>query len=53
MAESRLKLLMVFSWLAFSEALGDKTADVVIANAAITIFVDMDKVLKAWEKKPI
>jgi uncharacterized protein (TIGR02058 family) len=39
--------------IAFSEAFGDKTADVVMANAAITIFVDMGKVLKAWEKEPI
>ena len=34
----------------FSANLGDKTADAVIANAAITVSVDMDKVRGAWEK---
>jgi uncharacterized protein (TIGR02058 family) len=34
----------------FSANLGDKTADAVIANAAITVSIDMDKVLDAWNK---
>jgi uncharacterized protein (TIGR02058 family) len=34
----------------FSASLGDKTADAVIANAAITVSVDMAKVDEAWKK---
>ncbi len=33
----------------FSANLGDKTADAVIANAAITVFLDMDKIRNAWK----
>jgi uncharacterized protein (TIGR02058 family) len=34
----------------FAANLGDKTADAVMANAAVTVSVDMDKVLEAWKK---
>jgi len=34
----------------FEPNLGDKTAEAIIANAAVTVSVDMDKVLKAWKK---
>ena len=34
----------------FAADLGDKTADAVMANAAVTVSVDMDKVLEAWKK---
>lgn len=34
----------------FAPELGDKTADAVMANAAITVSVDMDKVLEAWKR---
>jgi len=35
----------------FEPNLGDKTAEAVIANAAVTVSVDMDKVLEAWKKE--
>lgn len=34
----------------FEPRLGDKTDCAVVANAAITVSVDMDKVLQAWGK---
>ena len=34
----------------FEPHLGDKTDHAVVANAAITVSVDMDKVLEAWKR---
>lgn len=34
----------------FAANLGDKTADAIMANAAVTVSVDMDKVLAAWKE---
>jgi uncharacterized protein (TIGR02058 family) len=35
----------------FESKLGDKTAEAVMANASVTVSVDMDKVLEAWKKE--
>lgn len=32
--------------------LGDTSDETYIANAAVTVFVDMDRVLVAWQKEP-
>jgi len=36
--------------IAFSANLGDKTADAIVANAAVTVSIDMDKVIEVWKK---
>ena len=36
--------------VAFAPNLGDKVDEAVIVNAAITVLVDMDKVMEAWGK---
>ncbi len=36
--------------VAFDPKLGDKTADAVVANAAVVVSVDVDKMLEAWKK---
>jgi uncharacterized protein (TIGR02058 family) len=36
--------------VAFAPGLGDKTDQAIVANAAVTVSVDMDKVLAAWQK---
>ena len=36
--------------VAFAAELGDKVDEAVVANAAVTVSVDMDKVLEAWKK---
>lgn len=36
--------------VAFAPQLGDKVDEAIVANAAVTVSVDMDKVLEAWKK---
>jgi len=36
--------------VSFAPKLGDKVDEAVMANAAVTVFVDMDKVLASWRK---
>jgi hypothetical protein len=35
----------------FQPELGDATDEAYIANAAITVYVDMDEVLQAWREE--
>jgi uncharacterized protein (TIGR02058 family) len=37
--------------VSFAAGLGDKTDQAIVANAAVTVSVDMDKVLAAWQKE--
>ncbi|MBI2847549.1 MAG: Lin0512 family protein [Chloroflexi bacterium] len=34
----------------FEPRIGDRTAEAVVANAAITVSVDMDKILETWKR---
>jgi len=36
--------------VAFAPQLGDKVDEAIMANAAVTVSIDMDKVLEAWKK---